>query len=121
MARDNFVDLTVDDSAEDTSTTETRSLRPQTENAQRQEARPALLQSESAPVAGVTPRPAEPVSGTPRSRSEPVIANPTARERRAAAQRAKIDKLTVQRTDSEMRKLIVNPISDVSDLQSCGK
>ena len=32
----------------------------------------------------------------------------------------KIDKLTVQRTDSEMRKLIVKSISDVSDLHSKG-
>ena len=71
VVRNNFVDLTADDSAEDANTTEKRSLQPQTENAQRQEVRPALLQIESAPVAGIIPHPAEPIAGTPRSRSDP--------------------------------------------------
>jgi hypothetical protein len=109
------MDLTGDSTDEDF---DTPLLRPSTENA-RGEDRPAPLQRESAPVVGSSPL-VEPAVEAMRSESSPVGNIPTESERRANVRRAKSEKMTVPRTDSEMMKLVQKPILGVGELHNTG-
>jgi hypothetical protein len=116
IARGDFMDLTRDTSNEEVF--DTPLLRPSIAIAQG-ENRPIPLQRESAPVVGNPPL-VEPAIETTRSKSGPVGNITTERQRRAKAQRDKIERLTVQRTDAEMMRMIREPISGVGELHNTG-
>lgn len=116
MARDDFMDLTLDSS--DEAVFDTPPPIPNTEHA-RGENRPAPLHRESAPIVG-NPPPVEPPVVTMRSRSDPAGNIPTEKERRAKVRRERMEKMTVQRTDKEMTRMIKTPVSGAGKLHTMG-